>query len=50
MNGTCTRCGTELIWDNDFEDADYGMMTPDGIVSIYHCPNCQRNHLCWDED
>ena len=36
----CVRCGTELIWGNDFSYDDYGC-DGEGIISNYSCPECE---------
>lgn len=35
----CFFCDTEVIWQNDFDAADYGY-EDDGIVGVYVCPEC----------
>ena len=35
----CFCCGYEVIWDNDFNYDDLGY-NGNGIVRLYHCPNC----------
>lgn len=31
----CFYCDEELIWQNDFDDEEFG-----GITSFYVCPKC----------
>lgn len=40
----CIDCGSELIWGADFNSEDYGF-EEGGIVSNYHCPNCDKQYL-----
>ena len=35
----CWFCGTEMIWQSDFNFEDYGY-EGEGIVAVLHCPNC----------
>ena len=41
----CWHCKNEVIWggDHDFEDYDY---EGKGIVSNFHCPNCESEYEC----
>lgn len=39
----CFHCGCRsVIWQSDFEFADYGM-DGEGIVHICHCANCDAD-------
>lgn len=42
MNCKCWYCGSDLVWDNDFdlEDIEPCEIGESGIVSYLHCSNC----------
>ena len=47
----CFECGERsVVWDADFDDADYGFEGK-GIVHECHCQNCgaQIMYFCPDE-
>ena len=40
MNNTkCFFCGSNLIWQNDFDTEDYGI-EQEGIVTVLLCSGC----------
>jgi len=41
----CWHCNTEVIWGGDHDFEDYGY-EGEGIVSNFHCPNCQAEYEC----
>ena len=41
----CLNCGSELIWQSDFDFEDYGM-DGEGIVSVWECPSCGSTNIC----
>ncbi len=41
----CWHCNTEIIWGGDHDYKDYGYEGK-GIVSNFHCPNCQSEYEC----
>lgn len=34
----CMLCGSELIWQSDFDSEDLGY-TKDGVIGVYQCSN-----------
>ena len=41
----CWHCNTEVIWDCDYDFDDIGY-DGYGIVSVFHCPNCEAEYEC----
>ncbi len=42
----CWHCKSELIWGGDHDYEDYGK-EGEGIVSNFHCPNCDSYYECY---
>ena len=38
----CTKCNGPLVWQSDFDTEDVGIKYPEGVVSFYYCPECDR--------
>lgn len=45
----CFRCGSELIWQNDYDSEDIGICY-DGITNVLMCSNedCNCMTYCFD--
>lgn len=45
-------CGGELVWDNDYDLCDFCDVEEDdgGIVTIWSCSRCGREHCITDPD
>lgn len=40
----CSKCGSRLIWQNDFDYEDYLIEDSEGIVAVYYCCECDLLH------
>ena len=40
---SCLNCGSELIWQADFNGEDYGY-EEEGMVTVWDCPSCGAEH------
>ncbi len=35
----CPACRVDLVWQNDFDYEDFGMVGKEGVVGVYVCAN-----------
>ena len=51
----CWYCGSELIWNCDYDFADYAITDREGIVTVLTCSNsncgaCFEGYLSYDKE
>ena len=37
----CANCKSNMVWQCDYDFSDYGIEDEQGIVSVYHCGECE---------
>lgn len=45
--GKCFLCGTEVVWQNDFDAEDVGY-EDEGVAHFYTCPNCGAEYEVYE--